>query len=73
MASVSAARHARPRTPREIFSLARVAEHEGEDVERFGVFRVQLGRPREDLPRLVVPFKRDVYERIVAELGHLAE
>jgi putative (di)nucleoside polyphosphate hydrolase len=26
-----------------------------------------------DLPRLVVPFKRDVYERIVAELGHLAE
>ncbi len=27
--------------------------------------------PLEDLPRLVVPFKRNVYQQIVAEFGHL--
>ena len=29
--------------------------------------------PLEDLPRLTVPFKRRMYERIVAEFRHLAE
>ena len=29
--------------------------------------------PMRELPELIVPFKRNVYERIIAEFGHLAE
>jgi len=28
--------------------------------------------PIENLPKLVIPFKRQVYERVIAEFGHLA-
>jgi putative (di)nucleoside polyphosphate hydrolase len=46
--------------------IAHPADHEPEFVE-------WRWAPMRELPELIVPFKRNVYERIIAEFGHLAE
>jgi putative (di)nucleoside polyphosphate hydrolase len=45
-----------------------IGPREGLDIE----FRAWRWSPREALTRDIVPFKRDVYEKVVAELGRFA-